>query len=64
MTDVSLPSYLDQSDAVRDRFERLKKRPVALEVRDLHKVFPSRNGPVTALKNINLNIHKREYSRL
>ena len=61
MTDVSLPSYLDQSDAVRDRFERLKKRPVALEVRDLHKVFPSRNGPVTALKNINLNIHKREF---
>lgn len=61
MTDVSLPSYLDQSEAVRDRFERLKKRPVALEVRDLHKVFPSRNGPVTALKNINLNIHKREF---
>ena len=61
MNDVSLPSYLDQSDAVRDRFERLKQRPVALEVRDLYKQFKGLNGPVTALKNINLKIHKREF---
>lgn len=61
MNDVSLPSYLDQNDAVRDRFERLKQRPVALEVRDLYKQFKGLNGPVTALKNINLKIHKREF---
>jgi len=61
MQDMTLPSYLDQSDAVKDRFDRLQQRPVALEVKNLHKEFASRNGPVTALKDINLKIHKREF---
>ena len=30
MTIIELPSYLDQSDAVRDRFDRLKQREVIL----------------------------------
>lgn len=61
MTDVNLPDYKVQSPAVRDRFERMKKRPVTLEVRELNKTFSSRHGTVTALKDINLKIHKREF---
>lgn len=61
MSDLHLPDYKQQSDAVRDRFKRLKKRPVTMEVSGLTKEFSTRNGKVTALKNINLSIHKREF---
>ncbi len=36
---LELPSYLEQADDVRDRFARLKQRPVALEVKGLEKDF-------------------------
>ncbi|WP_430459700.1 ABC transporter ATP-binding protein [Thalassolituus sp. LLYu03] len=61
MTDMNLPDYKQQSDAVRDRFDRLKQRPVTMEVRGLHKEFATRGGTVQALKDINLKIHKREF---
>ena len=31
MTQIALPSYLDQSEAVRERFDKLKQREVILE---------------------------------
>jgi NitT/TauT family transport system ATP-binding protein len=58
---LDLPSYLEQDDAVRDRFTRLKKRPVTLEVKGLGKEFETSSGIVTALKNINFKTHKREF---
>jgi len=61
MTKLNLPDYKLQSEEVKDRFERLKQRPVTLEVKNLYKHFNSRNGQVTALKDINLKIHKREF---
>jgi len=61
MHHIELPSYLDQSEAVRDRFSRLKQRPVVLEVKRLGKEFESRHGPVTALRDINFKTHKREF---
>jgi NitT/TauT family transport system ATP-binding protein len=62
MTHLELPSYLDQAPEVRDRFERLKQRPVILEVKDLGKEFASHGGKVTtALRNINFKTHKREF---
>ncbi len=54
-------SYLDQSDAVRERFERLRQREVILEVKGVGKVFDSHQGPVTALKNLNFKTHRREF---
>ena len=33
----SLPSYLDQSEAVRERFARLKPREIILEVGNLRR---------------------------
>lgn len=61
MKHLELPSYLEQSHEVRDRFERMKKRPVTLEVNNLCKDFGTPQGKVTALKNINFKTYKREF---
>ena len=61
MHHLELPSYLEQSDEVKDRFTRLKQRPVVLEVKGLNKHFESHQGTVTALKDINFKTHKREF---
>jgi NitT/TauT family transport system ATP-binding protein len=53
--------YLQQSEPVRDRFARIKQREVTLEVRNLSKTFRTSNGEVTALSDINLKIHRREF---
>ncbi len=54
-------SYLDQSAAVRARFDRLKQREVILEVRNLHKRYPSPQGETEALRDINFKVHRREF---
>ncbi|RDK03258.1 ABC transporter ATP-binding protein [Paraburkholderia lacunae] len=56
-----VPSYLLQSDAVRERFERLKAREVILEVRDLGKRFETPQGECTALDGISFKTHRREF---
>ena len=61
MHHLDLPSYLEQDPAVRERFERLKQRPVILEVKDLNKDFASPQGKVSALRNINFKTHRREF---
>jgi len=61
MNQLKLPSYLDQSEAVKDRFDRMKKRPVTLQVKNLNKVFDTPQGKVTALKDINFETYKREF---
>ena len=58
---VMLPSYLEQSQAVKDRFTRLKDREVILEVKDLNKVYKTAKGEVVALKNVNFKTHRREF---
>ena len=59
---IELPSYLEQDDAVRDRFRRLKKRPVTLEVQGLSKEFETPGGSsVVALKDVNFKTYKREF---
>jgi NitT/TauT family transport system ATP-binding protein len=60
MDHLELPSYLEQPDAVRQRFTRLKRRPVVLEVKGLDKQFESRQGAVSALRDINFRVHRRE----
>ena len=61
MTNIELPSYLEQSDQVRERFTKLKQRPVLLEVQNLCKNYNSIQGPVTALNNINFTTYRREF---
>jgi NitT/TauT family transport system ATP-binding protein len=57
---VKLPNYLEQSAAVRSRFERLKAREVILEVKHLGKVYKTAKGETTALQDINFKTHRRE----
>jgi len=61
MARLELPSYLEQSDSVRARLARLQRREVILEVDALGKVFESRQGPVTALRDISFRTHRREF---
>jgi len=61
MNNETLPSYLDQSEAVKARFERIRQREVILEVRDLGKRFRSTQGEVDALRNINFSVRRREF---
>jgi NitT/TauT family transport system ATP-binding protein len=56
----ALPSYLQQSESVQRRFERLRERPVILEVKNLDKTYSSAQGETVALKNINFKTHRRE----
>lgn len=58
---ITLPSYLDQSAEVKDRFDRLKQRPVILDIKNLTKEFDTPQGRVTALKDINFKTYKREF---
>ena len=57
-----LPSYLDQDPKVRDRFARLRQRPIALEVKHLYKYFDTSRGQITALKDINFKAYRREFT--
>jgi NitT/TauT family transport system ATP-binding protein len=56
-----LPSYLDQSDDVRERFDRMKARDVILKVEHLGKTFRSAAGTTLALDDINFSTHRREF---
>lgn len=59
--ELLLPSYLEQSDAVKQRFDKLKQREVILEVKGLDKVYKTANGETVALKNVSFQTHKREF---
>ncbi len=56
-----LPSYLEQSEAVRARFDRIKQREVILEIRNLSKRFISAQGEVEALRDISFQVRRREF---
>jgi NitT/TauT family transport system ATP-binding protein len=56
-----LPAYLEQSDEVKARFDRLKARDVILEVKHLSKVFKTPAGKAVALDDINFITHRREF---
>jgi NitT/TauT family transport system ATP-binding protein len=54
-------NYLEQSDAVRARLDRLKARDVILRVDALTKRFAAGKGEVTALDRISFETHRREF---
>ena len=58
---LHLPSYLEQSDAVKQRFEKLNNREVILEVKNLNKIYKTEKGETVALKNVSFKTHKREF---
>ena len=60
-TPAPLPSYLDQSEEVRERFSRIYQREVILEVKNLGKRYRSLRGETEALRDINFKVHRREF---
>jgi NitT/TauT family transport system ATP-binding protein len=56
---LQLPSYLELTDGVRARFEKIESREVVLEVDGLGKRF-SQEGPA-ALENVSFKVHRREF---
>ncbi len=54
------PDYLAQSPEVAARFAKIKARPVVLEIDHLGRQFTGEHGPITALRDISLKIHRRE----
>jgi NitT/TauT family transport system ATP-binding protein len=58
---LELPDYRDLDPEVSDRFNRIRDRPVVLEVDHLGKVFDGALSPITALKDINFSVHRREF---
>jgi len=54
-------NYLDQSDAVRARFERIRQREVILEVKNLGKRYRTPQGEVEALRGIDFSVRRREF---
>lgn len=54
------PDYRTQSPAVAERFRKLKERPVVLEIEGLGRQFQGQHGPITALRDISLQVHRRE----
>jgi NitT/TauT family transport system ATP-binding protein len=57
---ADLPDYRTQLPAVAERFRKLKERPVVLEIDRLGRQFAGQHGPITALRDISLQIHRRE----
>lgn len=56
-----LSDYRAQSPAVAARFAKIKERPVVLEIDHLGREFPGEKGPVVALRDISLKVHRREF---
>lgn len=56
-----LPELPAQTAAVAERFERLKQRPVVLELDHVGRSFPGERGPVAALQDVSLKVHRREF---
>jgi NitT/TauT family transport system ATP-binding protein len=58
---IELPSYKEQSEAVRARFAEIKRRPIKLEVKGVSKSFTTAKGTVDVLSPVNFNVHRREF---
>ncbi len=54
-------SYLDQSEAVKARLDRMKARDVILQVEGLTKKFQTGKSEVTALDRVSFKTHRREF---
>ena len=58
-----LPDYRTMmSSEVRDRLDRLVRRPVIMEAKNVFKEFPASGGKLyTVLKDILFQVHQREF---
>jgi NitT/TauT family transport system ATP-binding protein len=59
--ELKLPDYREQSPAVAARFQRIRERPVILNIRDLKKSFGSNGDSHVVFDHVSLEIHRREF---
>ncbi|MEY4546150.1 MAG: hypothetical protein RL685_2345 [Pseudomonadota bacterium] len=60
-TTIDLPSYREQSAEVAAHLSAIRERPVVLTVGSVGRVFESPQGPITALSQIEFEVHQREF---
>jgi NitT/TauT family transport system ATP-binding protein len=60
-TVLELPSYKAQSADVAARFTEIKQRPVVLDTDQLGKTFDSAKGRISALQDVDLRVHRKEF---
>ncbi len=58
---IDLPSYKQQTPEVAAHFAEIRQRPVVMTVGGVGRVFDGVHGPVTALRNIEFDVHQREF---
>lgn len=58
---LSLPSYLEQSPAVKARFEEIRKRPTVLEIDRVGKIFRSASRTTTAIEEVSFSVYRKEF---
>lgn len=61
LSELKLPDYREQSPAVAARFERIRQRPVILDVRNLKKSFGTNGSTHVVFDKVSLQIHRREF---
>ena len=60
-SELKLPDYREQAPGVAARFQRIRERPVILNVRDLKKSFGSNGSAQLVFDHVSLEIHRREF---
>src|SRR5581483_1981293 len=61
LSELKLPDYREQSPDVSARFERIRKRPIILKVRELKKSFGSNGNTHIVFDHVSLDVHRREF---
>jgi NitT/TauT family transport system ATP-binding protein len=61
MQTIQLPSYKEHSPETAARMARLRERPVIMEARNITKRFSSGQNETTALLDVSLQAHRREF---
>jgi len=60
-SELKLPDYREQSPAVAARFQRIRERPVILQIKDLRKSFGTNGSSHVVFDRVSLDIHRREF---
>ncbi len=61
MNALDIPDYRQLLPDVAARFERIRRRPVILSVRDLHKQYGANGSAHVVFSDVSLEIHRREF---
>ena len=58
---IEADAYLQQTPEVAARFEKLRRRPVILDVENLRKEFESAHGSHVAIEDVSFQVRRREF---